>query len=91
MPCSDSALERRRSPSRSSRATAVSACSEDGFWDKGSFYDRLTTIRQFGVEATADKIGLTAAGVVVAGVAVHTAATAVKRPRPGKGHGSPSP
>ena len=38
-----------------------------------------TTIRQFGIEATADKIGLTAAGVVVAGVAVHTAATAVKR------------
>ena len=54
-------------------------CSEDGFWDKGSFYDRLTTIRQFGVEATADQIGLLAAGAVIGGVAVHTAATAVKR------------
>ena len=25
---------------------------EDGFWDNGSFYDRLTNIHQFGVEAT---------------------------------------
>ena len=32
-------------------------CSEDGFWDKGSFYERLTTIREFGVEANADKVG----------------------------------
>ena len=24
-------------------------CSEDGFWDKGSFYDRLTNIQQFGI------------------------------------------
>ena len=36
-------------------------CSEDGFWDKGSFYDRLTNIPQFGVEANADKVGATAA------------------------------
>jgi Ni,Fe-hydrogenase I small subunit len=39
-------------------------CSEDGFWDKGSFYDRLTNIHQFGVEGNADQIGGTAAGVV---------------------------
>ena len=52
-------------------------CSEDGFWDKGSFYDRLTTINQFGVEANADKIGGTVAGVVLAGVAVHAGVTAV--------------
>jgi hypothetical protein len=32
-------------------------CSEDGFWDKGSFYDRVTDITQFGVEANADTIG----------------------------------
>ena len=30
-------------------------CSEDGFWDKGAFYDRLTDIKQFGVEANADR------------------------------------
>jgi hydrogenase small subunit len=54
-------------------------CSEDGFWDKESFYDRLTTINQFGVEANADRIGGTVAGVVLAGVAVHAGVTAVKR------------
>ena len=37
-------------------------CSEDGFWDKGSFYDRLTTIRQFGIERNADQVGMIAAG-----------------------------
>jgi hydrogenase small subunit len=32
-------------------------CSEDGFWDKGGFYDRVTDIKQFGVESNADKVG----------------------------------
>ncbi|MBZ0228708.1 MAG: hydrogenase small subunit [Bauldia sp.] len=56
-------------------------CSEDGFWDKGGFYDRLTTIDQFGVEANADTVGLTAATVVGAAVVAHAAASAVKRAR----------
>ena len=54
-------------------------CSEDGFWDQGSFYDRLTNIKQFGIEANADKIGGTAAGVVGGAVAVHAAISALKR------------
>jgi len=54
-------------------------CSEEGFWDKGSFYDRLTGINQFGIEANADKVGATVAGVVAAGVAAHAAVTAVRR------------
>lgn len=53
-------------------------CSEDGFWDKGSFYSRDTDMNAFGVEATADKIGMTAAGVVGAAVAAHAAMSAVK-------------
>jgi hydrogenase small subunit len=53
-------------------------CSEDGFWDKGSFYDRLTNIHQFGVEANADQIGGTAAGIVGAAIAVHAAVSAIK-------------
>ncbi|MDH4189725.1 MAG: hydrogenase small subunit [Betaproteobacteria bacterium] len=52
-------------------------CSEDGFWDKGSFYDRLTNIQQFGIEANADRIGLAAAAVVGAGVIAHAAASAI--------------
>jgi hydrogenase small subunit len=54
-------------------------CSEDGFWDKGSFYDRLTGIKAFGVEANADRIGATAAGVVGAAILVHAAVGAIKR------------
>ena len=54
-------------------------CSEEGFWDNGSFYDRLTNVKQFGVEANADTVGLAAAGTVGAAVAVHAAVSALKR------------
>ncbi len=54
-------------------------CSEDGFWDKGGFYNRLTSIDQFGVEENADKVGGTAAVVVGAAVAAHAAASVIKR------------
>jgi hydrogenase small subunit len=54
-------------------------CSEEDFWDKGSFYDRLTTIKQFGVESNADQVGIAAAGVVGGAVAVHAGVTAIKR------------
>ncbi|MEN2494671.1 MAG: Uptake hydrogenase small subunit [Hyphomicrobiaceae bacterium hypho_1] len=53
-------------------------CSEDGFWDHGSFYDRATNLTQFGIESSANEIGLTAAGVVGGGIALHMAVTALK-------------
>jgi len=56
-------------------------CSEEGFWDKGSWYAHLTDIKPFGVEANADDIGAAAAGVVGGAVAVHAVASAVKRLR----------
>ena len=56
-------------------------CSEDGFWDNGGFYNRLSNIHQFGIEATADQIGGTAAIAVGAGVAAHAAVSAIKRAR----------
>jgi hydrogenase small subunit len=56
-------------------------CSEDGFWDKGSFYDRLTDIHGFGIEADADKIGGTAAMVIGGAAAAHAGLSAVKRAR----------
>ena len=56
-------------------------CSEDGFWDKGSFYDRLTSISQFGVESNADRIGATTAGAAGAAIVAHAAVSAVKRAR----------
>ena len=56
-------------------------CSEDGFWDKGSFYDRVTDIKQFGIEANADKVGGTAAAVVGGAVVAHAAVSALARAR----------
>ena len=56
-------------------------CSEDGFWDKGDFYNRLTDIHGFGIEANADEIGGNAASVVGAAAAAHAACSAVKRAR----------
>jgi len=54
-------------------------CSEDGFWDKGGFYNRLTKINRFGIEENADKVGMTAAGIVGTAAAVHAGVSAVKR------------
>jgi hydrogenase small subunit len=62
-------------------------CSEDGFWDKGSFYDRVTNIKQFGVEQNADRIGGTVAAVTGAAVAVHAGVTALKRAKVDHGKG----
>jgi len=59
-------------------------CSEDGFWDKGSFYDRLTNIKEFGVEANADKVGVVAAGVVGAAIVAHAAVSAIQRAATGR-------
>jgi hydrogenase small subunit len=59
-------------------------CSEDAFWDKGSFYDHLTTIRPpggLGIEGTADRIGLAAVAVAGAAVAAHAAVSAIKQAR----------
>jgi hydrogenase small subunit len=53
-------------------------CSEDGFWDKGSFYARDTEMNAFGIESTADEIGTTAAGVAGAAVIAHAAMSAIK-------------
>ena len=53
-------------------------CSEDGFWDNGSFYDRLTDIKQFGIEANADQIGLAAGATVGGAIAIHAAISALK-------------
>jgi hydrogenase small subunit len=59
-------------------------CSEDAFWDKGSFYDHLTTIRPpgiSGIEGTADQVGLVALGVAGAAIAAHAAVSAIKQAR----------
>jgi hydrogenase small subunit len=56
-------------------------CSEEGFWDKGGFYDRVTDIKQFGVESNADAVGGTVAAVAGAAVAAHAAVSALTKAR----------
>ena len=69
----------RLAPSPIQSGHGCIGCSEDGFWDQGSFYDRLTSINQFGIEANADQVGLAATGVVGSAIAVHAAVSALKR------------
>jgi hydrogenase small subunit len=65
-------------------------CSEDDFWDKGSFYDHLTTIRPpgvagVGIEGTATRLGVGALAVTGAALAAHAALSAIKQARnPGR-------
>ena len=46
-------------------------CSEENFWDNGPFYERLPSMHGIGIEATADKVGKIALGVVGAGIVIH--------------------
>lgn len=52
-------------------------CAENGFWDRGSFYDRVTNIPQLGTHATANNVGGAIVGGIAAGVAVHAAVSTV--------------
>jgi hydrogenase small subunit len=54
-------------------------CSETGFWDNGPFYNRLPGFPGFGIEATADKIGVAAAAATAAGIAAHAVLTNVRK------------
>jgi len=61
-------------------------CSENNFWDNGPFYQHLGAFPGFGIEGTADKIGLIAAGVTAAGIAGHAIATNVRKRKTIKAH-----
>lgn len=54
-------------------------CSEEEFWDKGPFYQRLTTFPGFGIESTADTVGATAAAATVGGVAFHAIMSNIRK------------
>ncbi len=54
-------------------------CSEENFWDNGPLYERLTGLKGFGIESTADKIGMGVTGAVAAGIGVHAVASAVAK------------
>lgn len=50
-------------------------CSEKGFWDNGSFVERITNIPEFGTESTSDTIGKIVLGTAVAAAAGHAIAS----------------
>ncbi len=54
-------------------------CSESNFWDNGPFYTRLTSFPGFGIETTADRIGMVAGVATVAGVAAHAVLTNIRK------------
>jgi len=56
-------------------------CSEANFWDNGPFYQHLASFPGFGIESTADTIGLTVGAVTAAGIAAHAVTTNVRKRR----------
>jgi hydrogenase small subunit len=54
-------------------------CSEANFWDNGRLYSRASAFPGFGIETTADKVGLAALGVTGAAVAAHAVMTNVRK------------
>ncbi len=54
-------------------------CSEEGFWDNGPFYERMTKVPGFGIEQNADTVGKVAAGALAGGIAVHAVAANISK------------
>lgn len=54
-------------------------CSEEKFWDNGPLYARMPNAGGFGIESTADKVGMVALGVTAAGLAAHAVATNLRK------------
>ncbi len=54
-------------------------CSESNFWDQGPFYQRLGGFPGFGIETTADQIGLGLGAATVAGIAAHAVMTNIRK------------
>jgi hydrogenase small subunit len=54
-------------------------CVEAWFWDNGPFYQHLASFPGFGIESTADTIGVAAGLVTLAGVGVYAVLTNVRK------------
>ena len=54
-------------------------CSEENFWDNGPFYQHLASFPGFGIETTADKIGVALGAITVAGIAAHAISTNIRK------------
>ena len=54
-------------------------CSEGNFWDNGPFYRHLPNFPGFGIETTADKIGVGLGAATVVGIAAHAISTNIRK------------
>lgn len=54
-------------------------CSEANFWDAGPFYRRMQSFPGFGIESSADEIGLAAAAATGIGIAAHAIGTNLRK------------
>ena len=54
-------------------------CSEANFWDNGPFYRHLPSFPGFGIETTADKVGLALGAATAAGIAAHAILTNIRK------------
>jgi len=54
-------------------------CSEENFWDNGPFYQHLASFPGFGIETTADKIGVAVGAATAVGIAAHAITTNIKK------------
>jgi len=56
-------------------------CSEANFWDNGPFYQHLPSFPGFGIESTADTIGVAVGALTAAGIAAHAVTTNIRKRR----------
>ncbi len=54
-------------------------CSEANFWDNGPFYQHLASFPGFGIETTADTVGVTVGAVTAVGIAAHAITTNIRK------------
>ena len=54
-------------------------CSEGNFWDNGPFYQHLPNFPGFGIETTADKVGVGLAAATAVGIAAHAISTNIRK------------
>ena len=54
-------------------------CSEANFWDNGPFYRRLPEFPGFGIESTADKVGVALGVGTAVGIAAHAITTNIRK------------
>jgi hydrogenase small subunit len=54
-------------------------CSEKGFWDNDPFYQHLQSFPGFGIETTADNLGVAVGAATAVGIAAHAVVTNVRK------------